>query len=138
MIEDSADNWYTEDMMSKGGAIGRVFLEDILGSIIWFPIWWYTTGFQIVLQSAERSIVYRMRSLGLRIWIKNFFVPMYGQNDLVGRLVSIWMRFVVLIGRGIVLVAELILCACGLVLWGIAPFACVLFFMLNLVQFIAQ
>ncbi|MEN9558024.1 MAG: hypothetical protein RL141_393 [Candidatus Parcubacteria bacterium] len=60
---------------------------------------------------------YRARAYALGIWIRNFFVPMYGQYDWAGRLVSVFMRFVVLVGRGIALGVEAAVYGAGLLLW---------------------
>lgn len=35
------------------------------------------------------------------LWLKNIFVPMYGQTDWQGRIMSFFMRFVNVVGRGI-------------------------------------
>ncbi|HEU0050958.1 MAG TPA: hypothetical protein VFQ60_02785 [Patescibacteria group bacterium] len=107
-------------MSSKAGSVIRFFLLDLLGSVLHFPFWWYTDGFQIVLQWIKRSLIFRWKSFSLTIWIKNLFVPMYGQYDLVGRLVSIFMRIVVLIGRLIFLFVEALLYTVLALLWLLA------------------
>jgi len=37
--------------------------------------------------------------VGLRVWLKNLFAPMFGQTDWQGRLISFFMRLAVLGGR---------------------------------------
>jgi hypothetical protein len=86
----------------------------------------------MVANSAFNALRYRARAYAFVIWIKNFFVPMYGQYDWTGRLVSIFMRIVVLIGRGIALVVEAMVYAAGLVVWVLAPFVALLMFITNL------
>lgn len=55
--------------------------------------------------------------LGIGIWVKNFFKPMYGVSTLQERIISVVMRFFVLIGKLIALAAwTLVLCAL-LLLW---------------------
>jgi len=108
-------------MNSRGGAVAQLVFVDLLGSVVWFPVWWYTTGLMRVVSRAKVGLIYRSRQYGLKIWVANFFVPMYGQYDLAGRLVSIFMRFVVLVGRSIALAVEAVVWGLAIVLWGVAP-----------------
>ena len=41
--------------------------------------------------------------LALGVWIKNIFVPMFGQRDWQSRLISVFMRIVNIVGRSIAL-----------------------------------
>lgn len=108
-------------MNSKGGAVARLVFIDVFGSLAWFPAWWYTTGLMRVIHAAGRGLAYRRAQYGFRIWIRNFFVPMYGQYDLTGKLVSVFMRFVVLVGRAIAYVVEAIVYLAGILCWAVAP-----------------
>jgi hypothetical protein len=110
-------------MRSKTGDVLRLLLLDLGGSVAWFPLWWYTTGVSRVAKGALQTLRYRAQSYSLGIWVRNFFVPMYGQHDLAGRLVSILMRFVVLVGRSIALAVEAVFHALWIVLWLVAPAA---------------
>lgn len=106
--------------------MARLIFIDLLGSVAWFPVWWYTKGFALVRAKAWASLRYRSQSYGFRIWIRNFFVPMYGQYDITGKLVSVFMRFIVLIGRSIAFSVEALIYAAGLLLWVAAPITPVL------------
>jgi len=108
-------------MSSRFGAVARLVLIDLAGSVLWFPYWWYTTGLIAILQATKNALIYRSRSFGIKIWIRNFFVPMYGQYDWTGRLVSVFMRFVVLIGRCIFMGFEALIYVAGIALWIAAP-----------------
>ena len=110
-------------MQSRTGAVARLLLVDLAGSVLWFPLWWYTTGLSRVIMHGLRVLRYRARSYSLAIWLKNFFVPMYGQHDLVGRLVSVVMRFIVLVGRSIALLVEAMFYLFVVALWAAAPAA---------------
>lgn len=121
-------------MTSRTGAVAKFVIVDFFGSVAWFPIWWYTTGFMGVISAARRGLEFRIRSLGFNVWIKNFFVPMYGQYDLTGKLISVWMRFVVLIGRIIVLLAEAVGFAIGIIIWVLFPVLAAIALLLNLTQ----
>ncbi|MFZ2804274.1 MAG: hypothetical protein WA001_03550 [Patescibacteria group bacterium] len=120
-------------MNSRGGAVAQLVFVDLLGSVVWFPVWWYTTGFMRVVARASAGLKYRSRQYGLKIWIANFFVPMYGQYDLTGRLVSVFMRFVVLVGRLVALALEAVAYAVLIAAWVMAP---VLFLLLAVSSFI--
>lgn len=119
-------------MKSRVGAVSHLLFIDLLGSVAWFPVWWYTKGLLMVANSAFNALRYRARAYSFVIWIKNFFVPMYGEYDWTGRLISVFMRFVVLIGRSIALVVEAMVYAAGLVVWVLAPAVALLLFLTNL------
>ncbi|MDQ7814914.1 MAG: hypothetical protein RDU25_03880 [Patescibacteria group bacterium] len=112
--------------------LGKYLLIDLLGSIAWFPVWWYTVGLKRQAVKAVRALEYRYQAYGFRIWIRNFFVPMYGQYDFGGRAISILMRFVVLIGRGIALVVEGLVLSLGVAVWAAAPTLFLVFALTNL------
>jgi len=108
-------------MKSRVGSISQLLFVDILGSIAYFPLWWYTRGLGNVVGAALHAIRYRSQSYALKIWIRNFFVPMYGQYDWAGRLISVFMRFFVILGRSIALAVESVIYGVGIVIWIIAP-----------------
>ena len=108
-------------MKSRVGAVAQLLVVDLAGSIAWFPVWWYTKGLAKVVQAALGALRYRMQAYSFRVWIRNFFVPMYGQYDWTGRLVSIFMRTVVLIGRVIAIVVELMVYLLGIICWLLLP-----------------
>lgn len=119
---------------SHSKAIARLVFIDLVGSVAWFPVWWYTTGLTKVVRSSRDAIRYRAKSYGLRIWIRNFFVPMYGQYDITGKLVSVFMRFVVLVGRLIALAVESVIYAVGVLAWIVAPALFLLLAVASIVQ----
>lgn len=84
----------------------KFVLSETIGSLLRFPMWWYSDGLLKLSQWILRQLNYRWRAYSFVIWIQNLFVPMYGQYDWSGRLVSFVMRIVVLIGRGIGLCFE--------------------------------
>ncbi len=55
------------------------------------------------------------------LWLKNIFVPMFGQYDWQGRLVSFFMRLVQVVVRSVALVFWLIACLVLFVLWLALP-----------------
>lgn len=84
--------------------LGKYFIFDTIKHILYWPIWWYSSGFIIVLKSTGRKIVQAWKGLALDIWLKNIFRPMYGQYDVVSRLISFIMRFIQIIFRFIIMI----------------------------------
>ena len=77
----------------------NLFFIDILKSIVYFPLWWYGRGFLRSAIKLKEDLYYYWAKLGVGIWLKYWFVPMYGQTDFWGRVVSILMRTFNIIGR---------------------------------------
>ncbi len=108
-------------MMQRTGALARLVFIDLFGSVIWFPVWWYTTGLKNMIAWCVEGLSYRARQYAIGIWVKNFFVPMFAQNDWTGRLVSIWMRFVIIVLRSIGLVVEGLVYVFMVICWCVIP-----------------
>ena len=53
-----------------------------------------------ILQWYRDSLASVSALFGLRVWVKNLFVPMYGDTVFVGRLISFAVRLFVIIVRG--------------------------------------
>ncbi|MBI5655177.1 hypothetical protein HZC53_06025 [Candidatus Uhrbacteria bacterium] len=121
-------------MTSHAKQLTRLIAVDFFGSVLWFPVWWYTKGLKRLALRFWNGLQYRISSYGLRVWIKNLFVPMYGQHDIQGKIVSFFMRVVVLIGRSIALAVEAVVYAFGLVIWTVAPAAFLLLCITSAVQ----
>lgn len=100
----------------------RFFWKDILGDIVAFPLWWYTRGTLWVIQFIIRQASNYAQTLSLKIWVKNLFVPMYSQYDIAGRLISFFLRIVVLIYRVVLFIIWLFLLLAFLGLWMFGPF----------------
>jgi len=79
---------------------GKAVFIDVLGGIVKAPIFWYTRGAYDAAKYCGRLIVRRWLALGVGVWIMNIFVPMYGQHDLAGKLISFGMRVIQIIFRG--------------------------------------
>lgn len=114
--------------------LSKILFIDLVGSVAWFPIWWYSRGLFHVLEWMRHELSYRVRAYAFRVWIKNFFVPMYGQHDWTGRIISVFMRFFVLVGRAIALCIEVAVYAVFLVCWALAPILTLLFFITGFVR----
>lgn len=96
-----------------------------LWEVVTFPVWWYTRGLARVGRWASRTVRGWEQVVGLRLWFKALFVPMYGQHDLQGRLVSFIMRLVVLVGRLVQVVAGVVVVVVVLIAYLALPVAAV-------------
>ena len=100
--------------------IQRMLLELVL-DVVYFPLWWYTAGAKKVLISC----LYLWQDANIQmapgLWLKNIFVPMFGQHDWQGRLMSFFIRFFNVIFRAIGLLIWTIVVTILFVLWIIFP-----------------
>lgn len=99
---------------------GKIIISLIL-EIIYFPLWWYGVGFGRAVKNIWHFWRDQERLLGFLVWAKNIFVPMYGQYDWAGRLISFLVRLVQIIFRGFVLLIWLILCLVAAIFWLALP-----------------
>jgi hypothetical protein len=95
----------------------RYVVEDGLKQLILLPIWWYTNGLKLVFKSTINSMKYASELFGLGIWVKNLFVPMYGETSLAGRTISFGVRLVMIFIRGLATLVLSILAWMGFVLY---------------------
>lgn len=63
------------------------------------PWWWYSRGLVRVVSWGGASLRGWEHVVGLGLWARSLFVPMFGQTDWQGRIISFVMRVVVLVGR---------------------------------------
>lgn len=89
-------------MAQNAGVLAiKYFFADLLGGIIAFPVWWYTFGLKIMLEWLGRAIKLVSQYTAVTIWIKNIFVPMYGETGFAGRIISFFVRLFMIIVRGL-------------------------------------
>ena len=102
----------------------KFILLDVVWDLLYWPLWWYTVGlkkFCLVIGTEITSLEHR---LGLKVWIQNMFRPMFGQSDWQGRLISFFMRLIVLIGRSFAFGLWTVILVLILVCWVIGlPYA---------------
>lgn len=99
----------------------KYILIDLIGDFIYFPLWWYSGGLKKALLFTGDKIMGAERVLGVSLWAKNLFVPMYGQYDWQGRLVSFFMRLFQLIFRSIIFVVCFIFMLFIPIIWVVFP-----------------
>jgi hypothetical protein len=98
----------------------RLVLEFIL-DIFYFPLWWYTNGIVYAVNGAQNALSTANTNLAPFMWLKNLFVPMFGQHDFQGRMVSVIMRFLNFIFRGIALFIWTLIVFVLLLAWVLVP-----------------
>lgn len=99
---------------------GKIIISLLL-EIIYFPIWWYSVGFFRFLGNVRLFLRGQERSLGFWVWAKNIFVPMYGQSDFAGRIISFFMRLIQVIVRGFIMLLWVTICLVVLIIWLALP-----------------
>lgn len=84
-------------------AFRRLVIDTVTG-IVGFPMWWYGRGLISWVQFCWRMFGDYRAWLGVGLWVRNLFVPMYGSYDFVGRIVSFFMRVVMILLRSTALI----------------------------------
>lgn len=98
----------------------QIFTELVM-DVLMFPIWWYGRGFWQWGKALLGFLKERERGIGLLVWIKNVFRPMYGQTDWQGKLISFVVRLVQIIFRSVVMLIWLLIALCLLLSWLVLP-----------------
>jgi hypothetical protein len=96
--------------------LGEAFL-----SVFYFPFWWYTVGLKKRLLGFGQGIKKLFHQLALKLMITHIFKPMFGESSWQGRIISFFMRLVLLIWRLFLFFIGILFRFCGLILWIILP-----------------
>ena len=99
----------------------KYVLVDLIGDILYWPIWWYSSGFKKTAESLWQRFLRMEERLALRIWFINLLTPMFGQTDWQGRLISFFIRLIQIIVRFILLLIVGAVCLIFLGIWLILP-----------------
>jgi len=94
---------------------------DLIGDIIYFPIWWYSRGAKKSALFFWHYFLQVEQFLGVRIWIVNLFKPMYSQNDWQSKLISFFMRVFQIIIRAIALIIMVVVILALFAVWIFLP-----------------
>lgn len=100
--------------------IEHIFLETLL-DVFYFPIWWYSRGLLHATGWCFDLLKSGNRTLAPVLWLRNLFVPMYGQYDWEGRIISFFMRLAQTLARGVALVFWLAWCIVLFIVWLALP-----------------
>lgn len=98
----------------------RLLLEALL-DLLYFPLWWYTGGIKYALANIYNVFQSGNLTLAPGLWLKNIFVPMFGQYDWQGRIISFFMRLANVIGRFFALLIWGVFCLGLLFIWFAIP-----------------
>ncbi|NUM25309.1 MAG: hypothetical protein HUU49_01640 [Candidatus Buchananbacteria bacterium] len=99
----------------------KYIIIDLIGDILYWPIWWYSKGLLKATKASINAIINQERSLGLGIWVKNIFTPMFGQYDIEGRIISFFARLIQIIVRSIILFVWAVVVLLFYLFWLILP-----------------
>jgi len=100
----------------------QLLIEALL-DIIYFPLWWYTKGALHALRWCFDLLKDGNEDLAPGLWLKNIFIPMYGQYDWEGRIISFFMRFFQIIFRTFGLLVWTVFCLGLFIVWLALPIA---------------
>jgi hypothetical protein len=120
-------------MPASAQIIGRLF-TGLFFEIIYAPVWWYSAGLAWFVGRVGASIKETSISAGLGIWVKNLFVPMYGQYDVWGRIMSFFVRFTNIIVRSLWVGLWVALCFVAICVWVALPPALFFIFISSLIR----
>lgn len=96
-------------------------LKQLGMDLVYFPVWWYSWGFLDFLTWLKNFLIQKERGLSFFVWLKNIFTPMYGQKDVTGILISVFMRVIQIIFRGVILLFWLLFCVVIFIAWIFMP-----------------
>lgn len=98
----------------------RIALEAFL-DILYMPVWWYSRG---LLYWGKKCLGWFREGnewLSPGLWLKNILVPMFGQYDWQGRIISFVIRLVEVIARGFALGMWGVVCLVLFLFWIVFP-----------------
>ncbi len=95
--------------------------REFLGEVLYWPVWWYVDGLRLVTTTLMNQIAGVEYRLGVRLMIRNIGRPMYGDRTRSGRIISFFMRLVLIAGKGLMLVVWVAMVLIVWVVWLISP-----------------
>ena len=110
----------------------KIILVDIIWEIIYFPLWWYSSGVYRTGVFCVRHIQKQWINMGLSIHLKFLFKPMYAQKDFAGRVISFFARFIQLIFKLVAFLVSILLFLIVFLLWIALPMIIIWQIVINL------
>lgn len=98
-------------------ASGKYFFIELVGDVLYFPLWWYSAGFRQLLVALGHSARSTERYLALGLLARSLFLPMFGQYDREGRIISFFMRLAILFGRSVYMLGLLAIDFLLIIVW---------------------
>ncbi len=118
-------------MQTVAKGLGNI-VNEVIGEVVRFPIWWYSTGLVHAIASLFGTWRNYARRLAVAVWAKNILVPMYGQYNLQGRLISVFIRSVQIFFRSLLLFFAFLLTLVAFALYVALPIIAVSFLIFHL------
>src|SRR3989344_5905445 len=110
--------------------------KDLVGDFFYWPVWWYTKGLKNTVIFSFSSIKNWEEILGVSIWGKNLFTPMFGQYDFEGRIISFFIRLIQLFFRSIILLILALFSLIPILIWLALPLVVIWQIYLNVIDLI--
>lgn len=85
----------------SSAAVLQALISESIRELLWFPLWWYTKGLKLTLKKLAIAVKNSVKLFALDIWVKNLFVPMYGETSITGRIISFMVRLFMIMVRGL-------------------------------------
>ena len=101
-----------------------IFFDTII-SILYFPIWWYTVGIKKRSLSFINGASKLAHNLALKLMLTHIFKPMFGERTRSGRIISFFMRLILLIWRFFLFLLGALWLLLLLIIWIILPIVAV-------------
>lgn len=85
-------------------------------NLLTFPIWWYGEGLVLAWRHYASHIRVVLRSTGIMIFLRNLGQPLYGDYTRAGRIISFFIRLILLVFLIVWTAARLVVASVGFVL----------------------
>lgn len=72
----------------------KFITKDIIGDILYFPLWWYSVGLIKVAKNFINQLISLINGFSLPILFRSLLKPMYGDYSKSGRIISFFMRII--------------------------------------------
>lgn len=72
----------------------KFIAKDLVGDILYFPVWWYTAGLKKMILGFWENWKGLASGMGLPILFRSIGKPMYGDYTKSGRVISFFMRII--------------------------------------------
>ncbi len=104
----------------------RLAAVELFGGFAGLPVWWYGRGLSMMSAWLRRSVREASELFALGVWMRNLFVPMYGETEWSGRLISFLIRSVMVVARGSAVAVWSAVAVAGFAAYLVVPPAAVL------------
>ncbi len=89
-----------------------------------FPLWWYTIGLEVAWDRAKKHFRYGLKKTAFRLFLRNMRHPLYGDYTRSGRIISFFLRVVLLIAKTIFLAVRTLIIGIFLIVYvTVLPFS---------------